>query len=69
VEAAQAYDREAIQRRRLAACTNFDFIEYPDLFCAPGPACVAACAHVTMNHLRRKMPFHSPFARRVKNAL
>lgn len=32
VEAAQAYDREAITRRRLAASTNFDFTEYPDLF-------------------------------------
>ena len=32
VEAAQAYDREAIQRRRLGAATNFDFTEYPDLF-------------------------------------
>ena len=34
VEAAQAYDREAIQRRRLGAATNFDFTEYTDLFSA-----------------------------------
>ncbi|KAK9821727.1 hypothetical protein WJX81_006139 [Elliptochloris bilobata] len=34
MEAAQAYDREAIQRRHLAATTNFDFTEYPDLFSA-----------------------------------
>ena len=53
VEAAQAYDREAIQRRRLAACTNFDFTEYPELFCAPAPASTAACAHVTMEKMAR----------------